>query len=125
VTGLRGEVDIDSDVGEVTLEDVMPLSSLRVQTRVASISLTAALTENAAYDVTSDVGLIALLLPADSSFMIDARSDIGDVQVGFDVTGSSSREGFVGKEVSGEVGSNPTTTLTLRSNVGDIRVNPQ
>jgi hypothetical protein len=125
VTGLRGDADINADVGEVTLTDVVPLSSLRVQTRVASVTLDAPLAENAAYDMTSDVGRIALKLPKDSAFAIDARSDIGDMQVGFEVSGSSSREGFVGKEVVGEVGSSPTTKLTLRSRVGDIRVDPQ
>jgi hypothetical protein len=125
VTGLRGDVDINSDVGEVTLTEVAPLSSLRVLTGVASIILDAPLAANATYEMTSDVGRIALRLPEDSAFAIDARSDIGDVQVGFAVSGSSSREGFVGKEVVGEVGSNPTTKLTLRSRVGDIRVDPQ
>jgi hypothetical protein len=125
LTGLRGDMDINSDVGEVTMTDVAPLASLRVQTRVASVDLKAPLTDNATYDMTSDVGRIALELPADSSFAIDARSDIGDVNVGFDVRGSSSREGFVGKEVVGEVGSNPTTRLMLRSRIGDIRVDPR
>ena len=66
----------------------------------------------------------ALCLPRDSSFSIDARSDIGSVRVEFPAAGRSSRQGFVGEEVRGYVGSNPTAELHLPSRVGNISVRP-
>jgi hypothetical protein len=124
VTGLRGAVNISADVGDVRLTDVTPVGQLSVETRVASIELDGALAANAAYSLTSDVGRIAVRLPTGSAFKLDARSDIGDVRVDFVLTGSSRREGLVSKEVRGEVGANPTASLTLRSRVGEISVRP-
>ena len=80
------------------------------------------LASEASYRLTSDIGRIALRLPTASAFKIDARSDVGDVRVDFTVTGRSSRQGFVSKEVRGEVGTNPATALYLRSRIGEITV---
>lgn len=122
VSDTYGDVVIKSDVGEVTLTDVMPAERFEVETRVASVEFSGALAPKASYRLTSDVGRIALRLPADSAFKIDARSDVGDVQVDFTVTGSSAREGLVSKEVRGEVGTSPATELYLRSRIGEITV---
>jgi hypothetical protein len=80
------------------------------------------LADRATYRLTSDMGRIELRLPPDSAFSIDARSDIGNVGVEFPLAGRSSRQGFVGEESRGDVGTNPTTDLYLRSRVGNISV---
>jgi hypothetical protein len=125
VTGLHGDLTLDADVGEVILTDVRPVSRLRVTTRVANVEFAGALVPEADYTLESDVGRVALVLPEDSSFSINARSDVGEVRVDFPLVGRSSREGFVSKEVSGDVGERPTTSLRLRSRVGEISVQPQ
>jgi hypothetical protein len=89
---------------------------------VSGVDFTGALTPNAGYEFTTDVGKVALRLPAESAFRLDARSDIGDVTLGFPIVGRSSRDALVGKEVRGDVGQNPTTTLYLRSRVGEISI---
>jgi ToastRack found in some PspC len=124
VAGTHGNAYVKADVGQVVLQDVAPTGSLQVETRVATIDLVGLLTDNTTYRLTSDVGRIALRLPPDSSFSIDARSDIGIVRVEFPVAGRSSRQGFVGEEVRGDVGTNPTAELYLRSRVGDVSVQP-
>jgi hypothetical protein len=122
VTDTRGDVNIKSDVGEVLLQNVMPAESLQVETRVASIEVVGPVIEHAVYRLTSDVGRIALRLPPDSSFSMDAKSDIGSVQVEFSLTGRNSRPGFIGEEVQGGVGPNPTAEIYLYSRIGDISV---
>ena len=122
VAGLHGDIKIEADVGQVVLTDVTPAQRLEVTTRVASVEVEGILVPNSEYKLESDVGRIALTLPVDSSFKIDARSDVGDVRVGFPLVGRTSREGFVSKEVRGEVGKAPTSSLHLRSRVGDISV---
>ncbi len=122
VAGTHGDVAIKADVGDLLLADVLPVEKLEVETRVASVEFSGALTPAASYRLTSDVGRVALRLPTDSAFKIDARSDVGDVRVDFTVTGRNSREGLVSKEVRGEVGTNPTTELYLRSRIGEITV---
>jgi hypothetical protein len=124
VAGTRADVDIKADVGEVTLRDVAPSRSLQVATRVAAIELGGRLADRATYRLASDIGRIVLNLPPDSSFSIDARSDIGSASVEFPVVEHNSGQGFVGEEVRGDVGANPTTQLYLRSRVGSISVRP-
>jgi hypothetical protein len=111
-------------VGEVILTDVKPAERLSVASRVASIELSGALIPGAVYELVSDVGRIAVQAPEESNFSIDARSDIGDVSVGFPVSGRSEREGFVGKQVRGDVGADPMAKLSLRSRIGNITVQP-
>ncbi len=122
ITGITADVTVDAEVGEVILTDVLPVHRLTITTRVASVDFRAALTPNARYDFTTDVGKISLHLPETSAFRLDARSDIGDVSVAFPVMGRSDRDALVGKEVRGEVGQNPTTSLYLRSRVGAIMI---
>jgi hypothetical protein len=124
VSGTQGDVEIKADVGDVTLTNVLPAERLSVESRVASVELSGALAENAEYELISDVGRIVVRVPPDSSFSLDARSDIGDVKVEFPVSGRSERQGFVGKQVYGTVGTGPAADLYLRSRVGDISVRP-
>ena len=124
VSGTEGDATINAEVGDVILTDIMPAAKLFVKTRVSSVDFSGALASNGKYEITTDIGKIALRVPANSAFTIDARSDIGDVTVGFPVSGSTSREALVGKQVQGEVGENPTASLTLHSRVGEISVNP-
>ena len=124
VNGTQGDATINAEVGDVILTDIVPAATLFVKTRVSSVDFSGALAPNGKYEITTDIGKIALRLPANSAFTIDARSDIGDVNVGFPVSGSTSREALVGKQVQGEVGENPTASLTLHSRVGEISVNP-
>ena len=124
VSGTQGDATINAEVGDVILTDIMPAAKLFVKTRVSSVDFSGALAPDGKVEITTDIGKIALRLPANSAFIIDARSDIGDVNIGFPVSGSASREALVGKEVKGKVGENPTTSLTLHSRVGEISVNP-
>lgn len=123
VTGLRGDITVTAGVGAVLLEDVLPESRMAIWSQVGNIELRGPLTIGATYDLASDVGRIALRVPADSAFTIAARSDLGSVDLGFPLQGSSEQV-LMGKEVRGEVGVAPTTTLTLRSRVGAISVQP-
>jgi hypothetical protein len=124
VNGTEGDATINAEVGDVILSDVKPAESLTVKTRVSNDDFSGALAPNGRYEITTDIGKIALRVPADSAFLIDARSDVGDVKVGFPVSGTASRDALVGKEVKGEVGSSPTARLMLRSRIGEISVNP-
>jgi len=125
VVGLSGDLSVKADVGTVTLNDVLPQGLLEIETRVANIELTGALVPGAAYRLSSDVGRIAMRVPDDSAFSIDARSDIGNVALDFVLSGRSAREGLLSKEVRGSVGENASTSLYLRSRVGDISVRPE
>ncbi len=117
----RGNLRIQSDVGRVQVDDVEVIDSLEISTDVAEIDYEGGLTESATYRMESDVGSITMDIPDDSSFRIDASSDLGAVDVDFPVVGETT-QGFANKVVRGTVGENPETLLILRSNVGAISV---
>lgn len=125
VEGTQGDATIRADVGRVVLTDVLPVGKLEVQSRVATIELNGRLAPKAIYQVTSDIGGISLHVPGESSFSIDARSDIGKVSVGFEVNGRNSQQGIAGRQVSSDMGPAPSTKLTIRSRMGDIVVDPR
>lgn len=124
IAGVTADVTVNAEVGDVILTDVTPITRLTVKTRISGVDFTGALVPGARYTLTTDVGKIALRLPAESAFRLDARSDIGDVAVGFPLTGRSSRDALVGKEVRGQVGQSPTASLYLRARVGEISLKP-
>jgi hypothetical protein len=123
VEGIEGQVDISTDVGQVELKDVVVRDSLKVRTNVARIRFEGVLGEGVRCDIRSDVGDIALTLPADSSFEIDAESNVGAVTCDFDVRGVQGRKQLVGGRIEGTVGESPTVELKLQSEVGSIRIN--
>jgi hypothetical protein len=122
VQGVEGQMDIRTDVGQVALKDVVVRDSLKVRSDVARIRFEGALSEGALYDMRSDVGDIALTLPAGSSFEVDAESNVGAVTSDFHVRGRQERKEFIGGRVEGTVGQSPTAQLELRSEVGSIRI---
>jgi hypothetical protein len=125
IVGVEGAMDIRADVGRVELEEVVARDSLRVRTNVARIRFRGPLTEGVRYDMRSDVGDIALTLPADSSFEIEAESNVGDVACDFAVEGTQGRKDLVGERIEGTVGESPTAELVLRSEVGSIRISEE
>jgi hypothetical protein len=108
-------------VGRVQVEDVEVIDSLVITTDVAEIDYDGPLTEGAVYRLESDVGSITMDIPDDSSFRIDASSDLGTVDVDFPVVGETT-QGFTNKRVQGTVGEDPQAELILRSSVGAISV---
>jgi hypothetical protein len=124
LSGTTGAVDIAADVGRVKVTDVQTPDDLVVATDVAEIVFSGALTPGASYRLTSGVGAIRMILPADSAFAIDAASNVGAVAVGFDVAGDTSQQ-LVGRSVQGVVGGDDSTSVYLRSDVGAISVQPE
>jgi hypothetical protein len=124
VSGTHGDLNLKTGMGEVALRDVLPNQRLDLQSQVAAAQLAAPLVDGASYRLTSDVGRITVSVPPESTFSLDARSDVGTVDVAFPLVGHSAREGFVGDQVRGTVGATPTAELYLRSRVGNITVGP-
>jgi hypothetical protein len=123
IEGIEGQVDIQADVGLVELKNVVVRDSLRVRTDVARIRFEGPLGRGARYDMRSDIGDIAVTLPASSSFELDAESNVGAVTCDFAVRGQRERKDFVGGRIEGTVGESPTAELRLHSDVGSIRIN--
>lgn len=123
IEGTEGLVDVRVDVGDLLLRDVLARDSFTVRTDVARVRFEGALSEGVRYDMRSGVGEITVTLPVGSRFELDAESSVGDVKSEFAVSGTDERSGLVGGRIRGMVGDAPTAELVLRSDIGAIRVN--
>lgn len=101
VTGVEGQLDLTTNVGEVIARDVAPAGSSRLAT---------------------NVGSVRVRLPASASFQLDARTSVGSVTCEFPLQEQHTSGTLVGKSLSGRVGEAPAFTLNLRANTGDVRV---
>jgi DUF4097 and DUF4098 domain-containing protein YvlB len=63
-------------------------------------------------------GDVVLLLPSDSRFTLSARSVVGEIETGFGLRPS----GGIGKRVEGKVGENPTSSITIKTAHGDVKI---
>ncbi|MFZ5915328.1 MAG: DUF4097 family beta strand repeat-containing protein [Chloroflexota bacterium] len=101
VTGVEGAFDVRTNVGDITLRDAHLAGDSQLKT---------------------DVGSIDLRLPANSAFTFRAQTDVGDIDLDFDVRNRRQDEQIVGGTVEGEVGDTPTVHLNLKTNTGDIDI---
>ena len=104
VTGVQGAFEIESNVGDVTLQDVRFEGDSRIE---------------------NNVGNIELRLPADIAFAFSAESNVGDIRVDFDIQNERSEKKVVGGAVEGEIGTPPTAHVELETGTGDIKIRKQ
>ena len=101
VTDVVGSAMITSDVGDV----VVRRFTMRDDTRIEG-----------------NVGRILVELPSNAAFIVDAETNVGDIDTAFDVRGATPERRPPGDRLQGEVGENPQWELRLRTNTGDISI---
>jgi len=101
VADIEGSANISSDVGDVIVREF----TMRGDTRIEV-----------------GVGRILVELPSDAAFVLDAQTNIGDIDTEFDVRGASPERVPPGDRMWGEVGDDPQVKLVLRTNTGDITI---
>lgn len=101
VTDIVGSATIKSDVGDVVVREFVMRDDTRIET---------------------SVGRILVELPDDASFVVDAQTNVGNIDTEFDVRGASERRTPPGDRLQGEVGNAPQNELRLRTNTGDITI---
>jgi hypothetical protein len=118
----QGDLSINIGAADVELRQVEVERQLDVQTGAGRITYEGAVVPNAAYSFKTGAGAITLSLPANSSFHLNASSNVGNVTCDFELSGDSGGGNLVGKRVQGDVGPSPTATLDLTSAVGQIDI---
>jgi hypothetical protein len=101
VTDVDGSAAITSNVGDVIVREF----TMRDDTRIEA-----------------SVGRILVELPADSAFVVDAETNVGDIDTEFEVRGAAPQRVPPGDRLQGEVGDNPQVELRLRTSTGDITI---
>lgn len=119
VAGVNGQMTCASDAGTVKVMDAMLRGDSRLKTDAGTVTFDGSLDPHGSYTMTTDAGSVSVTLPAQSSFKLDARTDVGSIHSDFPV--SNTRD-FPGAKARGEIGFPPYPTLKLRTDAGSINV---
>jgi DUF4097 and DUF4098 domain-containing protein YvlB len=123
VDGVEGSMRLRSRVGDIRLRNVVLPGDSEVETDVGEVRFTGRLPREGEVTFTTQVGEIRIELPEDSRFILDAKTDVGDIHSEFTLEErESERAGAVGQTLRGRVGADPEVTLVLRAQTGDIEV---
>jgi hypothetical protein len=119
VTAVSGQMSLHSNAGSITVRQCMLGGSSSVQTNAGSVSFEGALDPQGAYQFMTNTGSVHVVLPGNTAFHVDARTDIGSITT--NVPGVMvARLNYMNSEAHGEVGNLPRAMVTLRSNLGSI-----
>lgn len=109
-----------SDVGSITVRDIEIVSELELESSVGEIDFEGKIGPRGIHRVASDVGSIEIQVTNDSSFRLDASSDVGSVDVDLNLRNPNRNDDGVGGSVTGDYGQSPDATLRVSTDVGSI-----
>jgi hypothetical protein len=120
VSGTAGTLSATVNAGEFQGRGVTVAGSSRISVNAGEVRLDGALASGATLDVRVDVGTARLTLPASTSAHLDAVTDVGAISItGWPI---SVRQDLVRSTASGDLGPNPTSTLTVHVTTGDMKL---
>lgn len=111
-----GEVSVRVGSGDARLRHMW--GSMHVASGSGDVNIESTVPDGVEWIVKAGSGDVGLLLPAGSRFSFSAHSALGEIEAGFGLHVS----GGVGKLVEGRVGDNPTSSITIKTARGDIKV---
>jgi DUF4097 and DUF4098 domain-containing protein YvlB len=118
-TGISGALLLTDTAGNVTTTGATFADGSRVDVTAGNATLDGALTPGASLDVHVTAGNATLRLPAGTQAHVDASTTVGDVQVsGWPLTVSNA--GLTGHSAVGDLGTNPSGTITVRVTTGNV-----
>ncbi|MBZ0308886.1 MAG: hypothetical protein K8I82_22655, partial [Anaerolineae bacterium] len=116
-------VTVTNNVGDIDISNVVIDDKLDLTTDVGEVSFAGQIGPKGDHSITTSVGAIEVRVTRDSSFHLEASSDVGDVKTDLDLANDRSNQEVVSQQVEGDYGSDsPEATLTLVSEVGEIKI---
>lgn len=124
VLATTGSLRLRSNVGDITLSDVVARQDYDVEADVGDIVFEGQLPEDAgATQLKTRVGQITVSLPENSQFMLDAETNVGNITTEFDLQNRQADQAGPGQMLKGYVNTDANgVQLVLRTNTGDIDV---
>jgi len=113
---IGGEISVRIGSGDTQLRRLG--GSMHIAAGSGDISLRSSVPDGVEWVLEAGSGDVALLLPSDSRFNLSARSVTGEIETGFGLRSSKG----IGKRVEGKVGENPTSSITIKTAHGDIKI---
>ena len=124
VTGVDGQMSLQTDTGTInaTQDELMGQSLLKTDT--GAVTFNGSLDTTGAYRFEANTGAVNVTLPGNSAFHLDASSDTGSINSSFPgVQENVQHPDNTSSNVSVDVGINPQSTVTLKTDTGAINLN--
>ncbi|MCL4879818.1 MAG: DUF4097 family beta strand repeat protein [Anaerolineae bacterium] len=115
-------ITVTSNVGEIDINNVIIRDKLDVTTEVGGVKFSGQIGPEGDHSITTNVGAVKVRVTRDSSFRLDAKSNVGDVNADLDLNNEQNSQEVVSRQVSGDYGNDPEATLTIISDVGEIEI---
>ena len=113
---IGGEISVHIGSGDAQLRCLG--GSMHVAIGSGDVSLESPVPDGVEWVLKAGSGDVTLHVPSDSRFNLSARSVLGEIETGFGLRPS----GGIGKRVEGKVGENPTSSITIKTAHGDIKI---
>ena len=113
---IGGEVSVRIGSGDAQLRRLG--GTVHVAVGSGDVNLESPVPDGVEWILKAGSGDVELLLPGDSRFNLSAHSALGEIETGFGLRPS----GGIGKRVEGKVGENPTSSITIKTAHGDIKI---
>jgi DUF4097 and DUF4098 domain-containing protein YvlB len=116
VSAVKGSVDIKTVSGDIKLMDVPDAESVGVESVSGNVTFTGVIKAGGRYAFNIHSGDVRVMIPASSSFDVDAKTFSGDIDSDFEITVSGK---ISPRELHGTVGKGGAT-LILKTFSGNI-----
>jgi hypothetical protein len=125
IEGITGNLGVQANAGNLELEQVTFTGASSIGGNAGSVDCTCALATGASLDVHLNAGHVALMLPANTQAHLDASVNAGNISIdGWPITPTRSQFG-PSVTATGDLGTHPTGTITVRLNAGDVSISTQ
>jgi DUF4097 and DUF4098 domain-containing protein YvlB len=113
---IGGELSVRVGSGDAQLRSMG--GSMNVAIGSGDVSLESDVPAGVEWVIRAGSGDVELVLPSSSQFNFSGRCGSGDIETAFGLQGG----GGIGKRVEGNVGENPTSTITIKTGSGDVEI---
>ncbi|HEU5347987.1 MAG TPA: DUF4097 family beta strand repeat-containing protein [Ktedonobacterales bacterium] len=120
ITSITGRLDLTSSAGTVDLNDMTVQGATTIKVSAGTLNFNGALANDARVTATVATGNANIRLPRTSATHLDASARIGGVNV-TDWTATTQRSG-AGQSTAFDLNPQPTSTMTVRVDVGSINI---
>jgi hypothetical protein len=119
VTGVNGQLNLNSDSGTITLSQVYLAGNSSVSTNSGDIGFDGGIAPNGSYQFQSGSGSVDVTLPPDTSFHAAVTPNSGSFNSDFPEVHSQPSGGTI----DGDVGNSPSANVMIKTDSGSINLN--
>lgn len=119
VTGISGQLSLRSEIGSIAVRAGLLAGNSVLKTSLGSVNFHEAIDPSGMYRFATETGAVQVILPDDSAFELDASTQFGRITT---VVPGMRMAYRTNREVHGDAGLPPRSSLTLSSITGSVSV---